>query len=386
MLKSPATSKANNCQRDFLTLEPVTPPLLPLDPEPTPFIPSSPAGHLELLSDHSCPTLVEHKKFEAAELENDSIRVADFVTEGGEKSQEEMLLDFAGFGPSESVPQSFMELDETPKPTRIRSHDLKIESPLTPPTTTRKELGDIKKASFSEMLAEFIPYLPAPEEEVEEFPTAFDDEYLADLATKASEKLEETLKHEKLEEADIMLRVDVPKLDFNLPKPPWEIWKDISKAQDLEQSKLDLAWALMTKIKQESSLTPFSIDRKDERKLDWKPFPRELAQVDVNETIEDEEADRYLSKILEEMQLSDVVDSSQLLWKPEGLRILDELDDSDEEELQRDVCEKEGEMDIFSALEDRKMKDQHLCDEVLNEPDLLDAEEGRDMLLRLEDR
>ena len=68
-----------------------------------------------------------------------------------------------------------------------------------------------------------------------------------------------------------------------------------------------------------------------ERQLNWFPFPPELKDVEFNESIN---VGAMLDKLLKDVDPSEIVDSSALVWKHEGLRILDDAWDDEDDTLE----------------------------------------------------
>ena len=138
----------------------------------------------------------------------------------------------------------------------------------------------------------------------------------------APETLEavQKLEHEKLQEADSVARVSVPDMDFTVPDPPWKIDITPEQADEAIQSlmlpiaKLNVHhWSGTTKI---------------EADLPWVPFPRSLGQAPVEEHINETSTLENLLGIAEAQEMMNIDD---LIWKPEGLRVLDEQKSDDDD-------------------------------------------------------
>ncbi|KAL8943042.1 MAG: hypothetical protein Q9216_001330 [Gyalolechia sp. 2 TL-2023] len=303
--------------------DPITPPLLPRSPLLQPYEPSSETGHLDLLSDRSSPTRQELEKIDELLLKQDESNQLERHTELGDDDRQREVLDLNSAGDFYSPLKG---IGNTPSPQRLqkrsRREDLKVEGPLTPPASDRPPPWDIKKVSFSEAMHEIIPNLPPPISEPEGLsPEDIDmlfDEHLAPIAAKVDREIEQ----ERLQEADTTSRVPVPIMDFAKPVPPWVV----PSSRDAK----DWMTRFMCDIKEEylQNLKDWEIDRETERtKLSWVPFPMSLGRVELQESIED---DGSLAAFIDQPE---AVDPDTLMWKLPGLRILDDLHESDEEEL-----------------------------------------------------
>ncbi|KAJ9644628.1 hypothetical protein H2199_003591 [Coniosporium tulheliwenetii] len=311
-------------------LEPVTPPLLPLTPPHTPFIPSSPTGRLELLSDRTDPAVAELQTLEDAMMKQDAILPHHGMKEG---TEDPMLIESDDIGQTYSPLRSIAELPSS-SPLKRKFADLKVEGPLTPPTTLPSPAKKAKSASFSEMLHECIPDLPLAHADDADTPDspgsfkAFFNEVIEPIAGKANRELEQ----EQLQEVDTTKRVDVPIMDFFLPKAPWLEYARQPHGKHRESdSELDAQKKLLARVKREDLqlMQPWHGISKIERALPWSPFPPQLGKVALDEKIDDDGA---LSPLISGVHMDgEIVESDALIWKPEGLRILNDTNDSDDE-------------------------------------------------------
>jgi hypothetical protein len=292
-------------------VEPLTPPLLPLSPPPQPFVPHPEDIEVPLLSDDSDSTAAEAVKLEAELMKNDAIKP---MREKSAVSEDSMLLDDSDLGAIYSPSRGLSEKPSTPK--RKRKAELKVESPLMSQFETPTKR--LKTVSLAEVLDEIIPERPnsgdldvlMDSDELERLM----DEHIAPLAKQA----EQRLNHEQLQEVDTIFRVDVPLVDQYKPIAPWEEFKQdmqhlLLTRMKLEDLRNDLNWQGVSQI---------------EKHLQWMPFPDKLGYSDLQETIEHNEAS---TEVLDDVPQNEIVKSADVTWKPEGFRILDESEDSDEE-------------------------------------------------------
>ncbi|KAI4186184.1 MAG: hypothetical protein L6R41_003633 [Letrouitia leprolyta] len=299
----------------------VSPPLLPRSPSPQPYEPSSETGHLDLLSERSSPTRQELDRVNERLLETDLANPLRRCTEPGDGDSQTKVSDFDSIG---DLYSPLKGIGNTPSPRlqkRTRREDLKIEVPLTPPIYGRPPPWDAKGVSFCEAIQELIPDLPPPVAEPEDLSPEDIDmlfaEQIAPIAARAERKIEQ----EQLQEADTTSRVPVPVMDFAKPTPPWVL-------PALGNTK-DWITRALCNIKEEhlKQVPSWTVNRETERKLSWVPFPTSLGRVELQDTVED---DGSLTAYIEQPE---PLDPDMLTWKPPGLRILDDIHESDEEEL-----------------------------------------------------
>ncbi|OJD40227.1 nucleoporin nup49 protein [Diplodia corticola] len=319
-------------------IQPITPPLLPLSPEFT-HVPdpssSSPTGQVQLLSGTTDSIAVEAEALEARISKEDRIDTDDVP---GLKyyTEDPMLWDGIEDLEVETTAPSF-------KPRR-RAAELKIETPLTPPANItppfRSPAKNTKSVSFPDEMLQYITYpmeIPSKYEDgnavldSENDFDAFFEEDMAPIAKRADWRAE----HEQLHEADTTKRVEVPDLDFEIPIAPWHSFGlRASLKKDGISTELEAQARLLSYCaKEELKITPkWPESNKQDGELKWWAFPRNLSKTVVAEEIQHDAA---LNKMIGSSPMGDVdiVDSSSLAWKHEGLRVLDQPEDEDEEIL-----------------------------------------------------
>ena len=291
--------------------------MLPRSPSPQQFEPSSETGRLDFLSDHSTPDRHELDRINRALVENDSLDLANWHSNGQIADPEK--LDTNNIGDLYSPLRNIHVAPSPPQRQAKRTRDLQVEGPLTPPLSSRPAPWDGHKVSLSEVLQTVHPsvVLPLPELErtpVEDIRMLF-AEHIVPMAAKAERQIEQ----EQLQEADTTCRVPVPVMDFSKPKPQWD-----NLASDITGENK----SFLRKMKDTHlSLPPWRLGAAVERELSWKPFTSSLGQYQIQETIED---DGSLASFIAQ---PDPPDLDNLMWKRPGLRILDEISESEEEEL-----------------------------------------------------
>ena len=302
-------------------VDPVSPPLLPLSPIATPYIQSSDTGHLDLLSDHTSPTGKEAYEAERKVFENDAIDISR-EADSGSPFSDSTFLESDSLGDIYSPLKGIKDPPSSPPPLRASLQDRKVEVPLSPLHLERTPLSKKKSVSFSETLPELISELPPPIPKPENTSSSDIDAIFEEAIAPIGLKAERTIEQEQLQEEDTTLRVLVPVMDFSLPIAPWKA--------NFQAPMFDNGRETDKEILTEMKALHFSkhiwpMSGKAERELRWAPFPSALGRVESQEGISD---DGSASKFLAQPERIDV---NTLTWKPEGLRLPDDLAGSDGE-------------------------------------------------------
>lgn len=324
-------------------VRPLTPPLLPLSPLISPYIPSSPANHLELAPESSDGVSAEARAFEH------NIMAADSLCRKSSDSSDSMLLDI-------THPPQFSPLFEDRKSPVLkrRAEDLRIEGPLTPPTFSDSPLKKLKSVSFSEILQETCPFEPWSDHNDDE--SSAPKGNLAELVNvlgPAAKEVKKRLDNERLSEADTNGRVDVPEIDFTLPIAPWNEYCQIKNGKCRPGgTDLDAQMEFLLKVKREDMKSVASWHGLSalSRELPWNFFIEKVSNISIEEKLYGE---TELNKMLADLSTGTIASSSTEVWKRDGLRILDDVDD-DEEELE--PAEVDGGRDIEALVRKRKLE------------------------------
>ncbi|MCJ1423041.1 hypothetical protein MMC29_000922 [Sticta canariensis] len=295
--------------------DPVTPPLLPLSPPFLPFIPSSDTGHLDLLSDHSSPTHQQAVEVNRLLNDQDAIVPQKRKREAASEGSDPVTYDIADVEDFYSPLRGVCETPSSPPTERKSLQDRKVEGPLTPLPFEPHLPSKSRKISSREALLEIIPDLPpliAKNEDISSDDVeAFFAEVIAPIGIKAARSIEQ----EQLQAADTELRVPVPIMDFSRPLVPWKSFGGSHSYKNM-----------LSEIKRTHlSKHAWPAVGKTERELRWNPIPATEGRFEPQETIAD---DGSTAEFLEQPEC---IDGETLIWKPEGLRILDDLAESEEE-------------------------------------------------------
>ena len=336
-------STADSTQRSIP--EPLSPPLLPLSPDPEPYVPSSETGHLDLLSDTTSPTREEIRHVEQVVFANDRILPVKKQVDGTIQSSDPTLLDTQSLGDIYSPLKGVKDPPSSPPSFRERPKDLKVEVPLSPPHSDEPPPWKRKSVSFTEALPELIPQLPLPISMSESTSSDEIREFFEKTIKPVAIKAERAIEQEQLQEADTTLRVPVPIMDFSLPIAPWKAKSNGPKFGNEDEA---LKKTLTEMKSLHFSKHSWPRNAQAEREMKWAPFPVALGKVDVQESITDNGSiDDYVLP-------PERVDVTTLTWKPDGLRMFDELAESDEEELEEGDFPEEK--DIDSLIRKRKLE------------------------------
>ncbi|KAL8699796.1 MAG: hypothetical protein Q9201_005795 [Fulgogasparrea decipioides] len=306
--------------RKNIARDPLTPPLLPRSPSPQPFEPSSDTGRLELLSDHSSPTRHEIMRIDRELFEREALSpVKRRLDRSNDEQARTPDTDVVGglFSPLKDIHHA----PSPPPPKRKRIQDLKVEGPLTPPLSDQPPPWETRKVSFSDTLQEFIPSLELPVPEPEQTSTEDFDKLFAEQIAPLAAKAERAIEQEQLQEADTTTRVSVPILDFTKSPAPWNVSLSGDNGGRINRFLCDIKEKYL-------KLPPWRIDGHIWRELSWIPFPSSLGRFELKEIIED---DGSLTAFITQPEAIDLDDLTQ---KRPGLRILDDVYESEEEELE----------------------------------------------------
>ncbi|TGO82374.1 hypothetical protein BPOR_0846g00010 [Botrytis porri] len=302
--------------RKFPVLGHVTPPLSPMPAavpgSPLPFVSSG--CEIPVLSDPDSPTSLDLRKIEDEVFKEDlptPLRNR-FMTRATISASDEQCVKPADlYSPPECIKK--FELSSPPIEKKRAIENLKVDEILTPPKLS--EESGLRSVHFNNIVDEFLlnsrPQSVFSEPVIE---TKFFEEAFGDNGEQAQHRVEQ----ERL--ADTRNRVEVPVMDFSIPAPPWMITNFRSV------NAVNLA---LTKVAKDISLCPsmrWSGLKKLHLKVPWVPFEHNLGNV-VEDSMGNEKTWEASVCSLEN---DDVITSSNLTWKREGFRILQEGTDDDD--------------------------------------------------------
>jgi hypothetical protein len=306
---------------------------------------------MQLLSEMSGVTAAEIDAV-LTRLDQQDSHVDDVTTAlGGIENTDDLVQ---AYSPLRSVIES--QASVTPQK-RKREH-WKVEVPLTPSFPSSTPTKKAKTVAFKEMLHEVIPSLVFPSSlSPKDMQVSSDMDYEAffnSVIAPIAMQAENVLENERLQAIDAEGRVPVSEVPLYRPVAPWAPAKSLphtgrglvkSKAMQkafnamiAEHVDLESKWRGITKV---------------EYSLGWSPLPKELEKVPVDEMIEDA---RYMANILADMSLDDVVTSDSLTWKSDGLRLLDDLDDSEDELEPGPIQAEKHEQSVDFLVRKRKLE------------------------------
>ncbi|KAF2799016.1 hypothetical protein K505DRAFT_391227 [Melanomma pulvis-pyrius CBS 109.77] len=249
------------------------------------------------------------------------------------------------------------ENSPSPHPKR-KIEDLKLEGPLTPPMFSDSPTKKIKSVSFSDILHEYKIKSPSTLESGNDEITS--EEGFVDFFREAmqphAEEAKQRVENEKLSEIDTTMRFDVPNVDFSLPIAPWnEFVHTKTRNQPAAETEFDAQMKFLLRVKRDYLKLASSWHglTKLERDLPWMPFPTQIGSVAINETLHGEEV---LSNMLE-LTTGDIATSSSEVWKRDGLRILED-DEETEDELEMAEAEEQNDIDLLIRKRKLEMEEE----------------------------
>ncbi|KAL9129035.1 MAG: hypothetical protein Q9217_002405 [Psora testacea] len=339
-------------------------PLLPRSPEMLPYVPELEAGHVDMLSNATSLMEEETEEAENVIFKQDAIlptgKIAADSRRGNidpsylrhltekycsSRCSDEMLLDPDQLGDIYSPLKDIKDPPSSAPPASRAEQDHKVEVPLSPANGELTPPWEKKHVSFSEAITELTPELPTlipasdgnPEEDID---TCFERSI-----TPIAANPERSIEQEQLQDATINHRVGVPTMDFFRPKAPWDTNALQTGTNNGFDRYPDILDGLKTLHREEYS---WPLGGKVERELRWMAFPAALAEAVVEESITDD------GSTAEFIKQPECLDPDTLVRKPEGLRILDDLVDSNKEELE-EANFPDGK-DFQSLLKKRKLE------------------------------
>ncbi|OBT88292.1 hypothetical protein VE02_03427 [Pseudogymnoascus sp. 03VT05] len=328
-------------------LDPVTPPLSPLSWDtPEPFELSSPTGHLSLLSDPPSLLGADFEAVEKAIFEDDGLLSVE------EESSDYDPIDHhqeRRHNPRNTYFETASLLSDElfPAYEHHTTYDLKVEAPLTPP------LPLAKTVTFSDTVEEMLfdqdyPGFTSSTNESGNEDSLFMDHTLYDTFRDAYETENSRMEKEQLQEAATIGRVEVPVMDFTAPNSPW----NVSKRSGFNNSLSQPREILKSIIKDIELPDRPKVLRKLNHTVDWTVFPTGLAEVALAEEFGNEDV---LLKYINSAMDTDIASSASLTYKAPGIRILRDVDEEDDEDLDPGVFLHE-ELDMTSLIKKRKLE------------------------------
>ncbi|ESZ92613.1 hypothetical protein SBOR_7030 [Sclerotinia borealis F-4128] len=325
----------SNNSKKFPIANHVTPPLSPIlaSPPDSPLHFLAPACEFQLLSDPSSLTSLDLKKIEDEVFKEempDLIRDISAARATTSASNDQ----FVKPGDLYSSPEFIKEFDSSSSPlenTRITVVDMKVEELLTPskPFEELKPKAVRFNAIVEELLLSSRPQSVLSEPTLE---TRFFEEAFGESGEQASHRVEQ----ERL--VDTRQRVEVPKMEFSISGPPWmeKNFRSVNASSTtLEKLIKDVGIDL-------TELWPGL--KKLHLQLPWIPFKHELGNI-AEESMGDEKS---WMPFVHGPEDDKVLVSSDLTWKTEGLRILLQEVEDDDDELEIGYFPKE--VDDMSSL------------------------------------
>ncbi|KAI1107959.1 hypothetical protein F4804DRAFT_339728 [Jackrogersella minutella] len=238
-------------------------------------------------------------------------------------------------------------------------NSLKVEGPLTPMNSLppSSDLAiDIsafaKGVDIDQVLDKQEPNLTEAriEKDTEKI---FSDDILVVLSDKAT-SAKRNIEQEQLQSADAIARIQIPAMDFSIPKPEWQE----------ESSDFISQLACIQKTCRPFNISPWPKNFQADRELRWSPFPSRMGHISLSESIDGDDDVKALSDFVGAYE---VATSADYVWKQLGLAILRELEE-DEEQLETSSSDGDD-RNIESLVRKRRFESTNLDPEPGNSSD-----------------
>ncbi|CAI6275757.1 unnamed protein product [Periconia digitata] len=293
--------------------KPLTPPLLPVSPPMTPYVPSSPANHLPILSDSSDSVMAEVRALEEQIMGADTLELSE------DNDGQKMLLNIT------RTSSDILVAEEPNLSSKRKLEQLYVEPPLTPPTKR------LKTVIFSDIPQYISDIPPVSIEEGENTDLRIDPESVKQSWEPIAKEAQWRVENERLSAADTTKRVDIPFIEFIPPIAPWDEYKQITGETRLEGSELHSQTRFLSRINRIYPSESWHGVSRLNRELPIEPFNQRPSKIAIEEMIHGQE---QLDLILSEIASEDIVGSSTTIWKRDGLRLLESDDEDEKEELE----------------------------------------------------
>jgi hypothetical protein len=313
----------------------VTPPLLPMSPPPQLFEPSSsdPAFQIPLLPETGDDVFKADLDLIEKDLFADDVPtpLRNSKYQNQDSSSSNTITD----QPLDEICMPYIATGTTPPASveRLKSEKYKVEDILTPP---------MPKVRFSQTI-EFVQAML-----LEDLPQLNSDEIKDTLQRNfgdAYEKVTQLVTQEQLEQKDVTARVKVPYISDEMPDPPWKQLKQCRDPDQLLQLQKE-----MMRVTIGTELQTWK--KLHQTELKWSPFPHSIARVDFQEPALS--GDKTWESFIETGD--GVMSSSDMTWKPPGLRILNIDEDDDDLIKPAEVPENYFRQDLLSLVRKRKLE------------------------------
>lgn len=339
-------------------MEPITPPLLPIEPHPELYEPDSNSETFELpvLSDPISLTQLDLARIENDFMERDAptpIRNLSLKSSSGNATENTLKLKDI-YSPLASIDNSSSPAFEIQP---FKRNALKVEGPLTPKLPI---YSPDRTVNFASIAYEYN----YDAESLSSF-GEIDSRFFEEALGPAHERVTRLVEQEKLVAADALSRVMVPKMDFSMPKSTWQGFDHEKSVKGVYTAQRQLIQN--TFIEAGSDLSVWPISRTTIEKLNWVPFDTTAVRACTKDFFPHTD-EAWNSYIRDEI----VIDSSSQTWKPPGLRILKAQDD-DEDDIEAGTFAKVETEDMASLIRKRKSRMDEL--EVLKKSELTDKQE-----------
>lgn len=270
-------------------------------------------------------------------------------------SSDSMLLDAADIDrlfDAEGVTSPHFS-DRDPKIFKRKADEFRVEGPLVTPILSDSPTKKLKSVTFSNMIqvgGTLQPWSDEHHSGTSDSQSATEEliKEIEPIAKEANRKVE----NEKLTGADTISRVDIPILDFTLPVAPWDEFsqrKNGRRRSDI--TELEAQMRFLQRVKRNDLRSATAWRGVSDLDLSWGWFAFPASTIKLNEKLHGE---MEFDKIQAELKAGNIATSANEVWKKDGLRILDEEEDDEEDEIERTEFEEQN--DIEALIRKRKLE------------------------------
>ncbi|KAF1928133.1 uncharacterized protein M421DRAFT_64112 [Didymella exigua CBS 183.55] len=288
-------------------------------------------------------------------------------------SSDSMLLDVADldalFDAHDAQATSPRLADSTPTNPKSKRKvgELRVECPLTPEMLSDSPMKKLKSVTFSDTILVGHSLQPWPEDNSSGASDSLSATgELVKVIEPTAKEANRKVVNERLTGADTVSRVDVPVLDFTLPVAPWN---EFSQCRDKERrrgiTELEAQTRFLQRVKRDDLRSATSWRGVSDLDLSWGWFASPSPTIKLTEKLHGE---TEFVKVQAELKTGYVATSANEVWKKDGLRVLDEEEDDEEDGIEPADFEEPD--DVEAMIRKRKL-------ELQEQDELMEAQHKR---------
>lgn len=233
-----------------------------------------------------------------------------------------------------------------------KADELRVEGPLTPEILSDSPMKKLKSVTFSNMIQVGESLQPWSGDHPSSDSHNAVEELIKEIEPIAMET-NRKVNNEKLTGADTMSRVPIPLIDFTLPVAPWDEYsRRKAKVRHPGITELEAQMRFLQYVKcNDLKFATTWRDGVSDRDLCWGWFASPSSTIKLHEKLHGE---TEFEKVQAELRTGNLATSTDEIWKKDGLRILDEEEDDEEDEIEG--AEFEEPNDLEALIRKRKLE------------------------------